>query len=83
MIEHNELRRLARAGVEAEIARLQDILSELDGAQAPMVPQEKKSVPAPAEAPSRARRVMSPAARKAISKRMKEMWAAKKKAGTR
>jgi hypothetical protein len=74
---NDELKKLARAGIEAEIARLQKLLSALSNDSG-----TPRAISKPKEEPPEAspRRQMSPEARKAISKRMKARWAKLRKA---
>ena len=68
-----ELRALARKGVEVEIARLMKVMEELGGVDT--TSQRLDGAP-----PKRRRAEMTAAQRKAVSKRMRAMWAAKRAA---
>lgn len=72
-MDKTELTRLARVGLETEIARLSALLSELG-------PQSSANGDAAPTRRYRKRRRMSPEARAKMSKMMKARWAARRKA---
>lgn len=69
-----ELKELAVIGVRAEIARLRVVLEQLVGKDT------VAAIAAPARVDRPARRQLTATQRKAISKRMKAMWKAKRDA---
>ena len=74
LLDPRELRRLARIGVELEIARLTALMGQLsDGTPAAEGPRQFSN--------DKPRRKMSVAAKKAISRRMKAMWKERRKMG--
>jgi hypothetical protein len=61
---NDELKALALAGIRGEITRLQNLLTELEGA-----------VPNPSDVPpKRGRRPLTDAEKRKISRRMRKMW---------
>jgi hypothetical protein len=69
-----EIRQMAKLGIEGEIARLQGLLAQLE-ASAPESMLGQPSEPRP----KRTRRPMTAAEKKALGIRMKAIWAAKRK----
>jgi hypothetical protein len=71
----DELKSLAAAGIRAEIGRLTSLLAELEGDSAALPTGSNDGT----TTKRRGRRNLTPAQRKEISRRMKAMWAAKRK----
>jgi hypothetical protein len=72
-----ELKQLAAAGIRAEISRLTSLLAELEGSEAAALPTGSNDGQVTKR---RGRRNLTDAQRKEISRRMKAMWRAKRKA---
>jgi hypothetical protein len=84
-IDTDRLRQLARVGAEvtltrlrAEIAAIERAFPELASAQ-----RRRQVVEGAVKSASTRTRKMSPAARKAVSQRMKRYWAERRKAATK
>jgi hypothetical protein len=72
-MDTKEIRQLAVAGARAEIKRLQAFLAEAEGTS---VEQETNNRPTTKR---KGRQPLTPEQREAMSRRMKAMWAAKRK----
>jgi hypothetical protein len=70
-MDTKEIRQLAIAGARAEITRLQRFLAEVEGENTPTPPTPAKR--------GRGKRNLTDAQRAEISRRMKAIWAAKRK----
>jgi len=81
-MKRDEMEKFARAGLDAEIARLTALRDALSGpkrASRKQAPAVATSADGDTQAPTRKRRKRTAAERKAVSLRMKKYWAERRK----